>query len=280
MSLTNILAFTLCIAALSVLCTAEVNIVTNASLPLRNGEEKIPIHFNCTLNNDADFDDDQIVWLRNGKEINFDKEKSYKKNNKLGQLKITYVKTGRDTGNFTCRITISNESPEEKTIEIYGEPHVSFEETRSKNLVQGDPLILKCLVNGYPAADSITWLNPQEESLSSEMNNRVKLSAHEGVENATLKIEDMDFKDKGIYTCVASNKYGSHNATQTVRVKDKLAALWPFLGICGEVFILCAIIFLYERSRKKKNAKNAEVSDEAADKLTNSNEHQIRQRKT
>lgn len=161
-----------------------------------------------------------------------------------------------------------------------GEPHASFEEARSKNLVQGDPLILKCLITGYPTADSVIWLSPSQTNLSAETDNRVELSDYKGVKDATLKVKDMDFKDKGIYTCIALNEHGSHNATLTVRVKDKLAALWPFLGICGEVFILCAIIFLYERSRKKKNAKDAEIVDEAADKLTNSNDHQIRQRKS
>lgn len=36
---------------------------------------------------------------------------------------------------------------------------------------------------------------------------------------------------------------------------DKLAALWPFLGICAEVIILCTIIFIYEKMRAKKMAQ-------------------------
>lgn len=39
---------------------------------------------------------------------------------------------------------------------------------------------------------------------------------------------------------------------------DKLAALWPFLGICAEVFVLCAIILVYE---KKRNKTELEESD-------------------
>lgn len=31
----------------------------------------------------------------------------------------------------------------------------------------------------------------------------------------------------------------------------KLAALWPFLGICAEVLILCIIILIYEKRRNK-----------------------------
>lgn len=39
---------------------------------------------------------------------------------------------------------------------------------------------------------------------------------------------------------------------------DKMAALWPFLGICAEVIILCLIIFIYE---KKRNKAEFEESD-------------------
>lgn len=39
---------------------------------------------------------------------------------------------------------------------------------------------------------------------------------------------------------------------------DKMAALWPFLGICAEVVILCLIIFIYE---KKRNKAEFEESD-------------------
>jgi len=38
-----------------------------------------------------------------------------------------------------------------------------------------------------------------------------------------------------------------------IRVKDKLAALWPFLGIVGEVTLLITIIFIYEKKSKKVN---------------------------
>lgn len=41
-------------------------------------------------------------------------------------------------------------------------------------------------------------------------------------------------------------------------VLDKLAALWPFLGICAEVIVLCAVIFVYE---KKRNKAELEESD-------------------
>lgn len=39
----------------------------------------------------------------------------------------------------------------------------------------------------------------------------------------------------------------------------KLAALWPFLGICAEVFILCAIILVYEKRRNKADLDESDT---------------------
>lgn len=39
----------------------------------------------------------------------------------------------------------------------------------------------------------------------------------------------------------------------------KLAALWPFLGICAEVLILCAIILVYEKRRNKEGLDESDT---------------------
>lgn len=96
-----------------------------------------------------------------------------------------------------------------------------------------------------------------------------------------LTIESATLDDRKEYTCSGTNiavQYGNADYTVAtevifVRVKGsytaptkqtwftiynnclyhigKLAALWPFLGICAEVFILCAIILVYEKRRNK-----------------------------
>ena len=40
---------------------------------------------------------------------------------------------------------------------------------------------------------------------------------------------------------------------------DKLAAVWPFLGICAEVAILCSIIFIFEKRRNRRMEEEEEV---------------------
>ena len=46
-----------------------------------------------------------------------------------------------------------------------------------------------------------------------------------------------------------------------VRVKDKYAALYPFVGIVAEVIVLCLIIFICEKRRASKEAVEDEEED-------------------
>lgn len=98
------------------------------------------------------------------------------------------------------------------------------------------------------------------------------------IKNAILVINEVSLSDRGNFSCEVSNeatqkldKYEPIMSTTYVRVKGKVdlcfckkiqiyifvflsgkyAALWPFLGICAEVFILCAIILIYEKRRNK-----------------------------
>lgn len=69
----------------------------------------------------------------------------------------------------------------------------------------------------------------------------------------TMNIKLVDMSHKGFIQCEATNEFASHSAEFQLRVKDTLAALWPFLGIVAEVLLLCVIILIYEKKCNKKS---------------------------
>ena len=99
----------------------------------------------------------------------------------------------------------------------------------------------------------------------------VPIESKEGDDHLTITTEQFETKlfiknvgeaDKGNYACLLSNAYGNATETIILRVKNPLAALWPFLAIVGEVVVLCVIILVYEKKCTKKN-HNEEDNEQA-----------------
>lgn len=188
----------------------------------------------------------------------------------------------------TMGVYVCTDDKDSNTVTVFVPSYVKpFEKT--KNIIQDDPLQLECKGYGYPIP-VVEWYKGDE--LRATDGDRITLKdtpKHSGsssvMTNGTIRIQKMAFEDAGDYVCVATNTYGTSNATITVQVKDKLAALWPFLGICAEVAILCAVIFIYERRRAKKMQEEEDRAQQAeeAERLTSNNEtkvnDEVRQRK-
>lgn len=155
----------------------------------------------------------------------------------------------------------------------------------SKNMIEDDPLQLECRGYGFPIP-VVEWYKETELRTADDVRITLKDTKKESdssvMINGTIRIKGMAFEDAGNYTCVARNEHGASNSTIVVNVKDKLAALWPFLGICAEVAILCAIIFIYEKRRAKKMQEEDRATEEA-ERLNANNEtkgnDEVRQRK-
>lgn len=76
-----------------------------------------------------------------------------------------------------------------------------------------------------------------------------------------LRILSLDIqKDPGEYMCNGTNELGEGSALVGLRVRSRLAALWPFLGIVAEVLVLVTIIFIYEKRRKPDEILDGKTS--------------------
>lgn len=202
-----------------------------------------------------------VEWLKDGNHINKsdDRIHIYETNNSL----IVTSAELSDTGDYMCLLnkTIIGEFIN-ATITVRPKTQVEpFE--RSINLVRGDKLNLHCNVKSGSPLPTIVWY--RDGQLLNESDDHITfMEDDKGIPNAILFIKELEFSDRAHYKCIADNGISSANSTVLVRVKDKLAALWPFLGICAEVIILCTIIFVYEKRKVK------EVEETDADKITES----------
>lgn len=143
---------------------------------------------------------------------------------------------------------------------------------RSTIVIQGDDLLLMCnLRQGVKieGADvKFTWytkpgdvedpetvegteLIPNTTSIN-DIEPHIKII--DRANNSVVKIEDAVYSDRAWYMCKVTNSHGQEAVMETlVRVKDKYAAVYPFIGILAEVIVLCFIIFICERRKTKSD---------------------------
>ncbi|CBY07926.1 unnamed protein product [Oikopleura dioica] len=82
-----------------------------------------------------------------------------------------------------------------------------------------------------------------------------------------LLFSDVSYAQGGKYICVATQEDVVRTKAFVWRVKDPMAALWPFLGLVVEVMVVVAAILYYEKKSAKGNEEE-ETNDEEAAKLT------------
>lgn len=202
----------------------------------------------------------KIKWEKNGTDVSEVLSLKGRYNIKENNLIIPDT-TPEDDGTYTCRNVETGESAD---IEVVANVYLkSIPDNLS--VVEGEELRIHC--KAFGTDPKITWTIGEDDNF-----NRTHVTLKDDADNvkdAILVIEHAELTDRNWYNCTARNKATGltlkgeelkEDVEGTyVRVKGKLAALWPFLGICAEVFILCAIILVYEKRRNKEGLDESDT---------------------
>ncbi|XP_074893808.1 basigin [Buteo buteo] len=149
---------------------------------------------------------------------------------------------------------------------------------KSEHGNEGDTGVLTCKNPSFPAVTSWNWYKKGQEPIVNGSGRYIIKSSGNKTELRILKLNIEE--DTGDYHCNATNSQGSGGATVNLRVRSRLAALWPFLGIVAEVLVLVTIIFIYEKRRKPDEVLDDDDGGSAPLKsnATNHKDKNVRQR--
>ncbi|NXM57854.1 BASI protein, partial [Illadopsis cleaveri] len=149
---------------------------------------------------------------------------------------------------------------------------------KSEHGNEGDTGVLTCKNPSFPAVTTWSWSKSGHGALENASGRYIITSSGNKTELRILKL-DIE-QDTGDYFCNGTNSYGTGEATVNLRVRSRLAALWPFLGIVAEVLVLVTIIFIYEKRRKPDEVPDDDDGGSAPLKsnATNHKDKNVRQR--
>ncbi|XP_059107963.1 basigin [Peromyscus eremicus] len=219
-------------------------------------------HFTCTLNSSAAVDILGHRWMRGGKVLQEDT---------LPDLQMQYsVDTDDSAGEYSC--IFLPEPVGRSSILVEGPPRIKVGK-KSEHSSEGENVRLVCKSDSHPPVIQWTWFKASDSGDQVITNgSESKYLVISTPERSELTISNLDINsDPGTYMCNATNSQGTVQERMTLRVRSRLAALWPFLGIVAEVLVLVTIIFIYEKRRKPD--QSLDEDDPGAAPLKGSGHH-------
>ncbi|KAM9461451.1 basigin [Clarias gariepinus] len=194
-------------------------------------------------------------------------------------IEYTISKIEGNSGIYTC--VFHSEPQAEKDIAVNGALLVMAHK-HSENANENDKAVLVCDCHSYPLVNDWTWYRVTESGNEMIANGTERYTIKSTPNNSTLTIENLNNEDGGDYVCSGQNSMGTQSSDKIhLRVRSRLAALWPFLGIVVEVIILITIIFIYEKRRKPDEINDDDDSGSAplkSNSATNHKDKNVRQR--
>ena len=252
-SLFSFLSIFLAIYAQSLEADFLVPNYDNPEQRLKVYEIRSALVLSCNITKEGDF---ELTWEKNGTDVKKVKELEGRYRIIPAERKFIIDRTDiHDDGLYSC-------VADQKKKHINVVARVVVRVPSNTGVVEGEKLTIVCTVVG--TEPQLSW-SIGNHTISNSTG-RFTLKADENhVENAILMVENASLDDRGEYKCIGRNsanelaRYSEASDVSFVRVKGKLAALWPFLGIVAEVLILCTIILIYEKRRNKTELEESDT---------------------
>ncbi|XP_036264379.2 basigin-like [Pipistrellus kuhlii] len=159
------------------------------------------------------------------------------------------VDTHKGLGQYFCTF-LSEPAGRTASVNVKGPPKIKTVK-KSEHATEGQTVVLACKSDSFPPVTDWLWYKIKDggiQVLTNTSQSKVVVSSETKTE---LHIQNLDLAaDPGKYACSGTNTEGTDQAVITLRVRNRFAVLWPFLGIVAEVLLIVTIIFIYEKRRK------------------------------